>query len=69
MNYIVKFKFNCLNKNSSISGKSGEVDITTDSTPAQLMESSELIEIITAEMERKTKRAVLSVDITEINEK
>jgi hypothetical protein len=36
MEYTVSFKFNCINKRSLVSGKSGEVDITTESKPEEL---------------------------------
>lgn len=49
-----------------VSGKSGEVDITTDARPEKLKTSEKLIGLIAADLARKTKQSILSVEITDI---
>jgi hypothetical protein len=67
MKYIVNFNFNCFNKRGVISGRSGQIEVDTDMTKAELMGSKDLVTLIAQEMERKTKQSVMSVDVTEIN--
>ena len=67
MDYKVQFNFNCVNKRSLVSGKSGEVNITSEATQDELKSSNELIGLIALEMEKKTKQSVISVDITKIS--
>lgn len=67
--YTVSFIFDCINKRSMVSRKSGEVDITTDATPEELMSSDGLKAMIIQEMARKTKQVILSIDIQGIKEK
>ena len=69
MEYTVSFNFNCINKRSMISRKSGEVDITTDAQPEELKTNQDLADLIVDDMARKTKQVVLSVDITDIRPK
>jgi hypothetical protein len=69
MEYTVKFNFNCINKRSMVSGKSGEVDITTEAKPEELKTSEELISLIATDMARKTKQSILSVEITDVRGK
>ncbi len=66
MEYTIKFNFNCLSKRSVISGKSGEVDITTDAKKEELKTSQELIGLIALDMAKKTKQSIISVDITDV---
>lgn len=66
MKYTVKFNFDCINKRSMISGKSGELDITTEAQPEELKTNEELIGLIASEMARKTKQLILSVEITDV---
>jgi hypothetical protein len=51
-----------------VSGRSGEIDIDTDIPMDELKTDSELIQLIADEMMRKTKKSIMSVDITEIKE-
>jgi hypothetical protein len=67
MNYLVKFNFNCINKKSLISGKSGEVEITSDASIEELKNSKELPNLIALDMANKTKQSIISVDITDIS--
>lgn len=69
MEYTIKFNFNCISKRSVISGKSGEVDITTDAKKEDLKTSQELIGLIALDMAKKTKQSIISVDIIEVLEK
>lgn len=64
--YLVKFNFSIMNKKSMVSGKSGEVDITTDVNPEKLKSSDELIGLIADDMARKTKQTILFVEITDV---
>jgi hypothetical protein len=68
MNFLVKFTFNCINKRSLVSGKAGEIDITTevDVDPKTLQESEELRQVIIGDMTQKTRQTILSLDITEV---
>ena len=52
-----------------VSGKSGEVDITTEAKPEELKTSEELIGLIATDMARKTKQSILSVEITYVRGK
>ena len=52
-----------------VSGKSGEVDITTEAKPEELKTSEELISLIATDMARKTKQSILSVEITDVRGK
>lgn len=67
MEYIVKFNFDCFNKRSMASKKSGECEITSTATPEQLKGMPELKNLIAVDMHRKTRQAILSVDITNIS--
>jgi len=67
MNYLIKFNFNCINKKSLISGKSGEVEITSDASIEELKNSKELPNLIALDMANKTKQSIISVDITDIS--
>lgn len=67
MNYLVKFNFNCINNKSLISGKSGEVEITSDASIEELKNSKELPNLIALDMANKTKQSIISVDITDIS--
>lgn len=52
-----------------VSGKSGEVDITTDAKSEELKTSQWLISLIADEMARKTKQSIISVEITDVRGK
>lgn len=69
MEYIVTFNFNTINKNSKISKKNGEVEITTNASIEELKNSNELIQLISNDMKNKTKQTILSVEIIDIKEK
>lgn len=69
MEYTVKFNFNCINKRSMVSRKSGEVDITTEAKTEELMTSQEVISLITTDVSRKTNQSILSVEITDVQVK
>lgn len=64
--YNVRFNFTIIEKNSKISGKSGEVEIITDLNQEDLKFSEELKTLITNDMEEKTKKNILLVDITNV---
>ena len=71
MEYIVKFDFNCV-KNAkaglAVTGMSGEVNITADCSEEELRSNPELIQLIADDMAIKTRKDILSVDITSIIE-
>jgi hypothetical protein len=69
MDYIVKFDFNTVSKNGLVSGKSGEVDITTACEPERLRDNEELIQLIANDMAKKTKKSILSVTVTDVRRK
>ena len=66
MDYTIKFNFNCVNKRGLVSGKSGEVEITTACEPERLKNNEQLVQLITNDMARKTKQSIVSVDITDV---
>lgn len=66
MEYTVKFKFDCINKRSLISRKSGEANITYDGIRKDLKKSKELILLIANDMANKTRQSIISVDVEEI---
>lgn len=68
MKYKVKFNFYSLGKNNKVSGKRGEVEITTDANLMYLKKSEELKTLISDDMESKTKKNVISVDIIDVRE-
>jgi hypothetical protein len=68
-NYLIKFDITCF-KSGKFSGKSGDVTITTES-PVSIHEikNSDVVKTMIAnDMAIKTKKSILSVDITEVNE-
>lgn len=66
MKYKVKFNFYSLGRNNKVSGKSGEVEIATDANLMYLKKREELKILISNDMERKTKKNVISVDIIDV---
>ncbi len=66
MEYTVSFDFNCINKQNLISGKSGEVDVTANTTSEELKINKELVGLIATDMEKKTNQSVISVDIKDV---
>ena len=65
-NYVIKFYFNTINKQSKIKRESGEVDITTDMSASEMPKNEFLLKMIADEMSDVTGKVILSVEITKI---
>jgi len=66
MEYTISFDFNCINKQNLISGKSGEVDVTSNASAENLKNNKDLIGLIAIDMGKKTKQSIISVDIKDV---
>lgn len=69
MEYFVEFNFNLVNKRGLISGKSGEISITSKAKLEDLKTNKSFINLIIAHVKQKTNQKVFSVEITNINKK
>jgi hypothetical protein len=69
MNYLIKFDFTCF-KFGKFSGKNGDVTITTEAPVSihEIQNSDVIKTMIANDMAIKTKKSILSVEITEVNE-
>lgn len=68
MKYLVKFTFYSLGKNNRVSGKAGEVEVTTEANLMYDKRDEDLKTLITNDMESKTKKNVILVEIIDIRE-
>jgi len=68
MKYNVKFNFNLIVIKNKISGNNGEIEITTDLNQEELKNSQELKKLISNDIEGKTKKKVISLDIIDVQE-
>jgi len=67
MNYDVIFDFNTVSKRGLISGKKGKINVDSSLDDAELLKTNpELIKLIAWHMKDKTKKDILSVDITSV---
>lgn len=66
ISYTVKFNIDCISKKSMISRKSGEVNITTDAVPEDLMYSNDLMYLIAKEMSKKLNKNIFNVEIINV---
>jgi len=64
--YTIKFKFNCVSKRGMVSGMLGEASIDSDATPTELYSDLNLLSLLGQDMAKKTKKQILSLDITDI---
>jgi len=68
MEYNVRFDFVLIGKKGGLRGASGDIDVTADMSQEELKNSEVLIGMIANEMQSKTKKDILSVEITDVTE-
>lgn len=67
MNYDVTFDFNTISKRGLISGKKGRINVDSSLEDAELLKTNpELIKLIAWHMKDKTKKEILSVNVTSV---
>ena len=69
MEYKIKFDFVCINKRGLISGKSGEAEVSSEENPEGFRNNEYLISQIARDMATKTRQSIISVEITDVQEK
>jgi hypothetical protein len=69
MNYLVKFRFSTINKQSKVMGREGSMELTSEQSPEELMDNSELVPSIASELSKTIRNCkIISLDIIEIVE-
>jgi hypothetical protein len=68
MEYNVHFDLVLIGKKGGLQGASGEIYVTADASSEELKDSEVLIGMIANEMQAKTKKNILSVEITDVIE-